>query len=106
LSDGAAFYTAGAVAALTTFSTPLVSNAMPTGGIAVGASDGVNFQGLRVDSANALRVTDENSKAPQWAVGLLAELRVMNVILHQTLNSRDDLDLLRNDAMQTLSLIN
>jgi hypothetical protein len=37
---------------------------------------------------------------------ILLELRVQNVILHQTLNSRDDLDLLRTDAMQLGASVN
>lgn len=37
---------------------------------------------------------------------MLLEMRVQNTILHSTLNSRDDLDLLRNDAMDTIHLIN
>lgn len=50
------------------------------------------------------RIFDDASPFMLDALGLiLLELRVMNTVLHSTLNSRDDLDVLRRDALPTLN---
>jgi hypothetical protein len=97
LSDGTNFYTGGGGGTSST-----VQAAAPTTATQIGMTDGNLMQAVPGQSNRGLFVADV--PALELLAAILVELRTMNVVLHSTLNSRDDLDALRNDPSIQVTL--